>query len=289
MQNTSDLYKEIIECRDFWYETTVVVGASGNLVTRSGDKILFGGDAIVVSRGGPGSGYSEAIVNSVSTNINAFDKDMEIGAVVAQEIDFEMMEPAGELPKMSEVIPYVRAVTSPDEYARRYPESDIPAHRNVDGNIVSEWIQQGQFYIDTRESSKNDDGTMENAFPTIKIHGYDAIIKTEQPYGDSALEYPALDTDVVREIASKLGVQVDPRTFDVMTDGYTLPMLTSYSLRESLSIIAKKYLGFFIMSDTGQLRLVTVLEIPKETSLLIDYHGYRIVFGEGENETRIRV
>ena len=283
MQQTSALYRRIVELSNHYFETTVVIGDRGNLVTERGEQILFGGTAIVVSRSGAESGYSESHIKSLSTNIVAFDKEPEVGRVVSQEIDLEMMQTTGDFPKMAVIIPYVRAAVDTATYIRAYGETADEV--NEYGDYVSEWLQQGQFYIDTREESKDDDGMYTpNAFPTVKIHGYDDMMKAEQNYGSSSLDWPALDIDIVREIAGKLGVGVDSRTVDLMNEGHTLPVVINYSIREVLGFIAAKYLGFFIMSDAGELRLVTMLELPKETNNLIDEHGNKITFGTEPNE-----
>lgn len=253
MQDTSALYKQILQDLNHWFEATVVIGESGDLVTETGDLILFGGTAIVVSRTGPDSGFSESQLFSISTNIQMFGNDPELGQAVAQEVNIKMLQPSGDLPPMAVVIPYVRACTATQQ---------------------SEWIQQGVFYIDTREISNNDDD-----LTVITLHGFDAMLMTEQDYAETALEWPAKDIDIVQEIASKIGVSVDERTVALMTEGYELPLPTGYTLREMLCYIASMYLGCFIMTDIGQLRLVSLLELPKETNLLIDNYGDYITFG----------
>jgi hypothetical protein len=138
----------------------------------------------------------------------------------------------------------------------------------------SEWLPKGVYYIDTRETTKNGDG-----LNILTIHGYDAMLFAEQDFAGTNLDFPAVDTDIVAEIASTMGVQVDERTYDLMTDAYTLPLPSGYSLREILGYIASMYVGSFIMSETGELRLVSILELPPETNYLIDNSGDAITFG----------
>ena len=76
-----------------------------------------------------------------------------------------------------------------------------------------------------------------------------------------------------------MGVSVDPRTTAMITQGYTIPLPTGYTLREVLGYIAAMYVGCFIMSDAGELRLVSILELPPETNYLIDQLGDAITFG----------
>ena len=257
MQWTSALYRQILSSEDHYFETRVVIGDSGNLITEHGEQILFGGTSIVVARTGPDSGFDENIVFSVKTSLNMFENEPVIGKAVAGEIDLEMLNPSGDIPRMGVVIPYVRAV-------------------RIDGDTVlqSEWLQQGTFFIDTREITHNDDG-----LNVLKLHGYDAMLKAEQDYASTQLNWPAKDRSIVGEIASKLGVSVDPRTWPIMADNYYFPLPTAYTLREMLGFIAGAYAGCFIMTETGQLRLVSMTELPKETNYLTDTYGYVLTFG----------
>ena len=254
MQSTSAVYRRILSNPNHWFETCVVIGESGTLITESNDRILFGGDAIVVSRTGPDSGYREYQLFSVKTTTKLFENEPTVGRAVASEIDLQMINPAGDMPRMSIVIPYVRAHSATEE---------------------SEWLQQGTFYIDTREISHNSDG-----LDIITIHGYDAMLRAEQGYHTTIMDWPATDTDIVSEIASLIGVAVDPRTYDLMTEGYTLPLPTGYTMREYLGYIASMYVGCFLMNDVGQLRLVSLIDLPKETNYLTDGTGYSLLFGE---------
>jgi len=253
MQDVSALYRQIVADPNHYFEATVVIGESGNLVTEAGDTILFGGTAIIVSRTGPDSGYAESTIFSLKTSSRMFGNEPEIGKVIAQEIELQMLQPAGEIPPMALIVPYVRACA---------------------GDLRSEWLQQGVFYIDTRQTS----ASYEN-LPVITLHGFDAALLTEQDYAETRLDWPAVDIDIVQEIAATIGVSVDSRTVDLMTDGRTFPLPTGYTLREMLGYIAAEYLGCFIMTEQGQLRLVSLLDLPKETSFLIDRNGDYITFG----------
>jgi len=303
MQETSALYQQIIAQPDHYFETRVVIGDSGNLVDETGDRIIFGEDSIVVSRTNPDSGFQEDILFSVSTDIAMFTDTPQIGQAISQEVEVKMLNPSGDIPRMAVVIPYVRAIGHVNVGTRATVSGNtliLRSHATMDGTklilddqsnavvqretlkfsnqfglVYSEWLQQGKFYIDTREVTHNDDG-----LDVLTLHGYDGMMFAEAPYADTALDWPAVDTDIVQEIAAMMGTQVDPRTLAFMTDGFELPLPTSYTMREVLSIIAGKYLGCFVMSDTGLLRLVSLLDLPKETNLLIDTGGNYIVFGE---------
>lgn len=257
MQETSALYRQIMAETNHWFETSVVIGDSGILVTERGDKLLFGGTAIIVARSGPDSGFLENKIFSVRTSIQMFQEDPTIGRAVSQEIELKLLNPAGEIPQMGVIVPYVRVCST---------------------TAKSEWIQQGVFYIDTREISKNHD-----SLQTLTLHGYDAMLMTEQDWTDSGrLDWSSgfvTDTDMVQDIATTIGINVDERTWDVMDGNYPIPAPLGYTLREVLGYIAASYAGCFIISDIGELRLVSILEMPPESSLLIDNIGDYITFG----------
>ena len=65
----------------------------------------------------------------------------------------------------------------------------------------------------------------------------------------------------------------------LLTEGFTYPLPTGYSLREMLGFIAAQYVGCVILTEENKLRLVSLPELPKETNLLIDQNGDYITFG----------
>ena len=257
MQETSQLYRQILASEPHWFETSVVIGETGDLVTEYGDRILFGGTAILVARTGADSGFLEDQIISIRTSSRLFDNDPELGQAISQEIELEMMNPSGAIVPMGLVVPYVRVC-------------------NATGK--SEWIQQGVFYIDTREISDNHSDLV-----TLKIHGFDAMLTAEQYWHDNgSLNWSSgtvSDTAMVGNIAEIMDISVDERTWDIMTSNYQIPMPMQYTLREILGYIASMYAGCFIITEVGQLRLVSLLELPPETNLLIDNVGDFIVFG----------
>ena len=302
MQNVSQLYKYIISSQNHWFETSVVIGETGDLVTEYGEKILFGGAAILVARTGPDSGFPENYIFSVKTDSRMLQDNLRIGTCVAQEVEVKMLNPAGNMPRMSVVIPYVRAagniqredgwsftddimmfygnvsidnsiLTFAPEFGARTEKSIIVLPSNTE-YAESEWIQQGVFFIDTREVTHNGNG-----LDILTIHGYDAMLKANQDYSESNIDWPATDIDVVKEIADIIDVDVDPRTYNIMTDGYQITYPSNYTLIDVLSYIASMYLGSFIITETGELRLVSLLELPPETRYLIDLAGDVITFG----------
>lgn len=260
MQQTSDTYKRII-AGDHQFETSVTIGDSGRLVDKHGDLILFGGDSILVDTGGPESGFREDKLFSVDSN-SEFFKDGYPGAghANAAYVDISMVAPYN-IPRKARIGIYVRAVNDTEK---------------------SEWIPQGVYYIDTREQTHDERG-----FDVLAVHGYDAMLLSDVTYpSDNANDYPMLDKDMVQFIADHMkidtggnGVRVDPRTWDIMTGGYKFPLPVGYSMREVLCMIAAAYGANFIITQTGELRLVSMFDLPPETRNLSTEDGYKITFG----------
>ena len=54
-----------------------------------------------------------------------------------------------------------------------------------------------------------------------------------------------------------------------MTSGYEIPSPAGYSCREVIGYIGAMYTGSWAMTATGELMLVTLTGLPKETNYLI--------------------
>lgn len=260
MHETSALYKELFAqyqtgVPGVRFETSLAIGETGVLITKAGDSITFGGVSILVGASGGDGGYNESLLmpGMIVSQAMFTSESPAVGQCVSAEIDVKMLKPFGEIPPMARMVPYVRL---------------------TDGVRYSEWIQKGVFYIDTRE--KVEDGS---SIEKIKIHGYDDMLKAEQDYPSSTLAWPAKDIDVVREIAAFLGVSIDSQTIPIINRGYTINYPAGYSCRDTLGYIAAMYAGCWVMSDLGELRLITIHGIPKETRYLIEPTGFAITFG----------
>ena len=252
MQETSSLYKRLLADPGHWKEYTLVIGEQGVLVDEFSNRITFGGTAILVATTSADSGFRESSITSMSTQKSIFsDSNPTVGNCIAGQITVEMMKPKGDIPRRARLAPYVR-LTNGDEH--------------------SEWIPKGVFFIDHREYSGDENERM-------TVYGYDHIILTEDEFPSSTHTWPRKDIDVVRDIANEIGTSIDRRTVQIMNKGYKINYPAGYSMREVLENIAAMYAGSFIMSDTGELLLVTMFGIPKETSYLIDNVGFAVTFG----------
>lgn len=253
MQATSALYQELLSSRH-WKETRLAIGETGKLITKLGDSITFGGTRILVGSSGADGGFDEGTLISMSTYSRMFAEDKpSVGGCISGEIKVEMLRPLGDIPRQARMVPYVRL---------------------TDGTRRSEWIQKGVYFIDTRELIEDGSG-----IERLTIHGYDAMLKTEQAYPSSTLSWPATDIQVVREIAEFIDVPVDSRTAAIMTRGYKVQYPGEYTCREVLGYIAAMYAGCFVMSDLGELRLIALNSIPPETRYLVTNTNDIITFG----------
>ena len=252
MQETSSLYKRLLADPGHWKEYSLVIGESGVLVDGFSNRITFGGTAIIVSTTSADSGFLESAIIKMSTQKSIFsDSNPTVGNCIAGQITVEMKKPKGNIPRRERLAPYVRL---------------------TNGKEHSEWLQKGVFFIDHREYSGDENERM-------TVYGYDHIILTEDEFPSSTHTWPRKDIDVVRDIAIEIGTSLDRRTVQIMNKGYEINYPAGYSMREVLENIAAMYAGSFIMSDKGELLLVTMFGIPIETSYTIDNVGFAITFG----------
>lgn len=254
MQKTSSLYKEILS-GTHTTETRVSLGDSGLLVDKTKDRITFGGTRILIATSGADGGYDESLLSYVETSGGLFSGDEpKVGECISREVNIKMLKPVGEIAGLARISLYSRI---------------------TDGSRHSEWLPQGVFFLDSMDEDADDDD-----IKWLQIHGYDALLFSEQDYpANTKLNWPAKDVDVVQEIAAALNVTVDARTIALMKNAYLVQYNTTFSCREYLGYIAAMYAGCFIMSESGELQLVCFWAIPKETRYLIDNAGFAITFG----------
>lgn len=252
MQETSSLYKQLLADPGHWKEYTLVIGESCALANDRSKAKMFGGTAILVASSEADYGFRETSIISMSTKKSVFPGSTPtVGNCIAGQISAEIINQKVDIPRRARLSPYVRL---------------------TNGVEHSEWVQKGVFFIDRREYSGYEN-------ERITISGYDHIIMTEADFPSSTDEWPRTDIDVVRDIASAIGTSVDERTTQIINKGYKINYPAEYSMREVLENIAAMYAGSFVMSDNGELLLVTMFGIPKETSYLIDSAGFAITFG----------
>lgn len=279
MRTTSALYQEIIAETSHYFEKKVRIN---------------------------GVDYSEDEIFSLSTDANVFTNGPEIGKAVAAEIDLTILKPNVAIPRMAEIIPYIRVcadvrvpppvsmqgdildiddiVTEMDDDIAvlsdaAYLSRDIVYFRETTTTETSEWLQMGVFYIDTRETTKNNDGV-----PRLTIHGYDKMLFAEGDYpSTNANDWPHTDIAVITQIAQEMGVTIDPRTLAYITGSFPVQLPTGFSMRETLGHIACAYAGNFVMSAEGKLLFLPLMGLDQEDSTvgcyLTDENGDALLFG----------
>lgn len=265
MQDISSVenYSTILASGDYSVQWAIDIGESGRLITEQGEYIAFSlpGAAdpvrLMLSAAGAENGYGEDVLTSLTITNAMFSGTPELGKAVAAEIDVELLVPRAAIPRMAAIHAY---------------------NRVFNDTLKSGWIQQGTFYIDTREITKDLHGN-----DVIRLHGFDCMLMTEQAYVWN-LSAPARDIDVVRDICAQLEFDVDPRTAAIMDKQYTVTteQIGQYTMREVLSYLAGSYAGSFVITPQNQLRLVQLVTPPGETNYLSAVEGgvyYAILFG----------
>lgn len=231
MQNISGKYDEILQ-NPHQFEVSVGIDGIGCICTNEDEVITFGGVGIITGDTDADAGYKMGVLRSVSIERQTFpDGSPTIGNAPSAEVDIEMQEPVATLPRQAEIKTYVRVVA----------DGDINTH--------SDWIPQGTFYVDTRESSVDF-----YSRPLLSVHGYDRMIYAEQDYTGRG----GMTTfEVIGEIADKLGVGVDSGTVTmVQSNIYTVTLVTGFSCREVLAQIAGMYGGNCIINCEGNIEII---------------------------------
>lgn len=170
--------------------------------------------------------YGEADIISVSTSSPLFSSSApSIGCCVSKEIDLAFV-PKASIPRMAEIKAFTRPVLS---------------------GVETERLQKGVFYIDTRETNE--------VTGVMTVHGFDAMLKTEQPYcPDASGTWPRAMSTVVSDICKSIGVTLDSRT--TISSSYVCQLDTTLTMRQYLSYIAVAHGGNWVITDAGKLRLV---------------------------------
>ena len=132
--------------------------------------------------------------------------------------------------------------------------------RVTSGELESEWIPKGVYFLDTREKQKAKNG--EDTI--IVLDGFDAILMGEQEYIPSG-EWPKSDAEVLDEMCWILGVEC------VWQPGKNFPIQKpiGYSVREIIGYIAAMYGGSVTMDDSGKLKFVGLRQ---------NQNGHEVVF-----------
>ena len=119
--------------------------------------------------------------------------------------------------------------------------------RVTSGDLSSEWIPKGVYFLDAREKQKAKNG--EDTI--IVLDGFDAILMGEQEYIPSG-DWPKSDAEVIEEMCWILGVEctwIPDKNFPIQKP-------IGYSVREIIGYVAAMYGGSVTMDDSGKLKFV---------------------------------
>lgn len=134
------------------------------------------------------------------------------------------------------------------------------------------WLQLGIFWIDLRTT---------RAGKKI-LTCYDAMMMADQPFirdGEFVGEWPRPMDQAAKDIAKRMGVELDPRT--KLHSTYTLDYPNDDTCRKLLEYIAAAHAGNWIITAEGKLLLVPLAtSMPPETYYLVEEYGRAIVFGK---------
>lgn len=207
--------------------------------------------------------YEESQIVSLSTSEPLFAQDtMSIGGAVAREIDFAAFLDDF-VPKRAQIIHEVRLVL---------------------GDKVSEWLQKGVYYIDTR--------SLDPLTGVTTVHGFDAMLMAEQEWIPPAkARFPMSMKEAVELTAAALGLEIDSRTTFKTGNAYKVDypvadadeseeqQAKGLSIRQMWRWVAAAHGGNFIINDVGQLRLVPLNALPEVSGYLVTETGSPITFG----------
>lgn len=170
-----------------------------------------------------GKTYTYGEIKSARITKSMMDK-LTIGQATSAMLDM-VFEPNGTIPTAAEIKCYIRL----KDY----------------GDVATDWLPFGTFYIDTRST---------DAYGWMTITAYDAMLKAEQDYIDNSGTYPMAMSAAVNYICGKMGVELDSRS---QIAPYTVDSPTEvYTMREVLCGIAAASGGNFVITEEGKLRLI---------------------------------
>lgn len=203
-----------------------------------------------------GKEYDEHDEISHSVDSGLFE-EFAIGQATCAELELEII--ADEIPRGATIKRYVRL---------------------VNGNLVSEWIPAGVYFVNTRSY---EDGVW-------KIEAFDIMRKAEQQWTPvQSLDFPMPMDTACNLFATILGTSIDERsqishTYTIDYPGTTDPDDPEdepqfYTIRQHLQWIAAAHAANWIVTAEGKLLLVPLGGEPEETNFLITEYGKPINFG----------
>jgi len=200
-----------------------------------------------------GADYGMDQLVSMSVSGGVFDRP-GIGYCASRQIDVVIRDP-GNIPRQAKMEIFVRLVL---------------------GEMVSEWLPKGVFFISTRSVDKHTG--------TLTIHGFDSMLKANEVWltaDYNMSDWPMNPYTAARDIASRIGTALDSRTVldNAFPVEYPVYEDTELTMTEVLEFMAIANAGSWIITDKGELLLLKYGDIPPETYYLVTEYGDAITFG----------
>lgn len=235
--------------------------------------------------------YGEDQLIEVRTNSFLFaDDNLSIGGALNGSVSIRMysgdvtaIELSRAIPRAAEIILY-ECLTGrfEDEEKRgvvgigKAGEAIVGSPHVYGDTVRSPWMPQGIYYIDTRDATEASD--------ILSIDGLDRMVLAEADFPSDSTGWPKYPKAVVEQIASEIGVTVEPETLTLLAtknnnDNYKVQLPSTFTMRETLGGIAAMFCGNFIISKDGFLTLRQINTLPAETNYLINEAGSEIVVG----------
>ena len=157
--------------------------------------------------------------------------------------------------------------------------------RLTDGTTYSEWKEFGTFYINTRDTSHRG---------LLSLECYDSMLKANQDYVtefETEVSYPKPMKTIVQDIATRLGVAIDPRTKIKTGADYVISYPSGLTMMQVLGYIGACHGGNWVITEDNLLRLIPLVPYTGDTPTstvpitrnIIDETGANIVSEDGDN------
>lgn len=168
-------------------------------------------------------------------------EEPSVGNCVAGTFSCAIYEASGAVPRMAEVRAAIRLALPLPENSQVSP-------------TVSEWIDLGTFYIDTRQVDEVTGALLLSCFDRMLVATGAGGATYAQLTGYD--EWPQPQAAVAAEIASIMGISLDPRTVIRSGRGYMVEYPNDLSCLEVLGYIGAANAGNWCVTSANALRLV---------------------------------
>lgn len=197
-------------------------------------KELAAGGAFSLESVAEIGGVQYASISAPVINRALFSDALSVGNCVSATLQFSLLT-SDTIPKSAKIVIQQRLTNSAKH---------------------SEWLPAGTFFVSKR--------TSDAVTGLLTFQCYDSMLKANAPYpltDASEAEFPKPMTDCIMVIAARMGVEVDPRTWDHIQTGfeYVIPMPIGLTMIKVLGYIAGVHGGNWIITPENKLRFVPLI------------------------------